>query len=233
MSLYSMLYNGGAHESDRQANPKGIALFFAVIRWHWGRLIGLNLMFILSCLPVVTIPCAMTAMSAVAGRLVQRRVCYPVHDYWRAFTREWKRSSLCGLALFGVLALALFGVLFYPRSGMPAGMALGGVCLVVAVFDVMTMMMAFPMVAFTDLPVRRVLRNAALVTQMRLGWMLLAFAASAVVLVATYAFLPYTVVVMPLFGFSLIALIGVFAAWDGMKRFVVVDSGDFGREDAR
>lgn len=226
MSLYSLFYNGRSHESEREANPQGIHLFFAVIKWHWGRLIGLNVMFILSCVPIVTIPCAMTAMSAVLGRMVQRRVCYPFHDYWREFTHEWKRSTACGAAVFGVLAAALFGMLFYPRSGMPGGYALAGLCLAVALVDVMVMMVVFPLVAFTDLPVSAVLRNALLLTQMRLGRMAAALAALAGLTAVTYLGMPFTALVPPLIGCSLAGLIGVFAAWDGMKRHVIVDMAD-------
>lgn len=222
MSLYSLFYNGQGHESERQANPKGIGLFFAVIKWHWGRLIGVNLMFILSCLPIVTIPCAMSAMSAVLGRMVQRRICYPVHDYWREFAREWKRSTACGFAVFALLAVSLFGVLFYPRSGMPGSMALAGVCLVIAVLTIMAMLYVFPLVAFTELPVGQVLKNALLLTQMRFGQTLLAVAAIVAVLMLTYVGMPFTVLVMPVFGFSLIGLIGTFAAWGGLKRHVIV-----------
>ncbi|KFI52504.1 YesL family protein [Bifidobacterium biavatii] len=224
MNLYSMFYgNGGGRESERDAHPHGLRLFFSVIKWHWGRLIGLNVLFILSCLPIVTIPCAMTAMSEVLGRLVQRRVCYPAHDYRAAFAREWKRSSLSGLAVFAVLALAVVGASFYLRSGSSAGIALAGLCVAIAAFAIMAMTYVFPLVAFTDLPVRDVLKNAVLLTQMRLGQSLGALVAIVAILVVSYVGLPYTVLVMPVFGCSLIGLIGVFSAWGGIGRYVIVD----------
>ncbi|MCH9276239.1 DUF624 domain-containing protein [Bifidobacterium amazonense] len=223
MNLYSMFYgNGGRRESDRDAHPHGLRLFLSVIKWHWGRLIGLNVLFIVSCLPIVTIPCAMTAMSEVLGRLVQRRVCYPLHDYRVAFTREWKRSGLCGLAVFAVFALAVTGVWFYMRSGQPFGVVLAGLCTAAAALSVMAMTYVFPLIAFTDLPVRDVLRNAVLLTQVRFGQSLAALVAIAAVLMISYVGLPYTVLVMPLFGCSLIGLIGVFSAWGGISRYVIV-----------
>lgn len=224
MSIYGFLYGGSSHESDKQRNPKGFGLLTAMIKWHWGKLIGLNLLFIVSCLPVVTIPCAMTAMSRVLGLFLQRRICYPVHDYWKAFKGEWKRSLSAGWILIGVMVLSVLGMWFYPRAiGGAAGTAAGGACLVVGVLALSATIYLFPMIAFTDLKPLQLFKNALLLVLVRLPQTVLALSAVVAVLVVTYVGMPVTVLVMPVFGFSLIGLIGVFSGWGALKQYVIKD----------
>lgn len=224
MNLFGMFYGSGeGHESDRAAHPEGIRLFFSVIKWHWGRLIALNLVFLLTCIPIVTIPCAMTAMSKVMGLFLQRRICYPMHDYFKAFGAEWKRSTLAGWATLLVVAAGVVGAWFYARVGIPGGVALAGVCLLFALVAIGAMVYLFPMIAFTDLRVRDLLRNAVLLALGNLPRTVAALALSALVLAVSYLFQPWTVWVMPLVGCSMIALMGVYVAWNAMKQHVIRD----------
>ncbi len=222
MSLYGLFYGGTRHESEHQRNPQGISLFFSVIKWHWGRLIGLNLLILVCCLPIVTIPATMAAASRVLGLMLRRRVCYLWHDYWSTFAREWKRASLAGWFNIAVMLAAILGMWFYPRTmGGVVGMALAAVCCVVVVIAVMSMMMLYPMVVFTDLPVRGILKNAVLLVFVRLPQSLAGCAAIFAVLTMSYLGLPYTVAIMPCFGFSLIGLIGTYIGWGGVSRHVI------------
>ena len=223
MNLFGTFYGGSAHESDRQAHPTGVRLFFSVIKWHWSRLIKLNLLFLLMCVPIVTIPCAMTAMSKTMGLLLRRKICYPAHDFFKAFAAEWKRSSLVGLALWGVAVMAGFGIWAYTRMDMSMGLVFAAVCALIAVVAFSSMIYAFPMVAFTELRVRDVLKNAVLLAQMRFPQTLLVLAEVVVLIVLTYIGGVWTVWIMPLFGFSLIALTGTYVAWNAMTKYVIRD----------
>lgn len=223
MNLFGAFYGGSAHESDRQAHPTGVRLFFSVIKWHWSRLIKLNLLFLLTCVPIVTIPCAMTAMSKTMGLLLRRKICYPAHDFFKAFAAEWKRSSLVGLVLWGALLLAGFGVWAYSRMEMSMGLAFAAVCALIAVVAMSAMIYAFPMVAFTELRVRDVLKNAVLLAQMRFPQTLLVLVEVFALIALTYFGGVWTVWILPLIGFSLIALTGTYVAWGAMSQYVIRD----------
>lgn len=224
MNLFGMFYgNGEGHESSRQAHPEGIRLHFSVIKWHWGRLIALNLIFIVSCIPVVTIPCAMTAMSKVTGLFLQRRICYPTHDYLKAFGAEWKRSTLAGWTLWLIVLLGAFGAWLYPKLNIPGGVALAGVCIMFVLFAFAAMIYVFPMIAFTDLRVRDLLKNGILLAVMKLPQTVAALLVAVAIIAFSYLLLPWTVWVMPVLGFSLIALTGTYVAWNAMKRYVITD----------
>lgn len=224
MNLFNLFYGGNRHETEAQRNPQGLRLLPAVIKWHWSRLIGLNLLFLLTCVPVVTIPMAMTAMSRVLGLMIRRKVTYPAHDYWNAFKGEWRRSLGAGWIQMALLLCGLLGVWFYPRAvaGM-GGTMIAGVCLVVALMSVAASIYLYPMVAFTELTVKDLVRNAVLLMLARLPQTAAVLLFAAVVLVIAYAGGLFTVWILPLFGFSLIGLAGVYAAWGAITKLVLAE----------
>ncbi|BDR52596.1 hypothetical protein KIM372_05030 [Bombiscardovia nodaiensis] len=223
MSLYNFFYGSKhVHENSKQANPQGIRLFWSVVKWHFGRLVGLNVLFILACIPIVTIPCAMTAMSKVLGLFLTRRICYPLYHFRRAFIDEWKRSTAAGGALLLSLIALLIGAWFYPRMGLSFGWILGGLCLALAVLVLAASIYLFPMIAFTDLPFASLLQNAFSLSMICLPYTLVALAGSALILAVSYLGLPFTVVIMPVLGCSLIGLACNQAAWHALKTYVLV-----------
>lgn len=233
MNLYGFFY--GDKKRPRKAgdnNPKGPKLFLSMFRWHFGRLVGINLLFILACLPIITIPCAMTAMSKVLGLMLNRKICYPFYHFRRAFVDEWKRSSLTGwLFILGVLAACL-GVWFYPRSGVPYGYLLGGLCLVIGIILVMGSIYLFPMIAFTNLTFRQLINNSLLLVFLCLPYSVLAVILDLCFGVCLYFGLPYTSPILPLLGFSLVGLIGNQVAWHAMHKYVITDIASQASEDS-
>lgn len=224
MNLYSFFYGRSkGPEKAGKNDPKGPLLFLSMFKWHFGRLVGLNLLFVVTCLPVVTIPCAMTAMSKVLGLMLNRRICYPVYHYRHAFTDEWKRSSLVGWLFLLAVVASLLGVWFYPRSGLSFGSILGGLCLFLAAVLLLGTVYLFPMIAFTDLGVRQLINNSLFLVFLCLPYSVLVLLLDAAFLILLYVGLPYTSPVIPILGFSFLGLIGNQAAWQALHRYVFKD----------
>ena len=81
-------------------------------------LVKLNLLFLFSCLPVVTIPAAVFAMNHVTRMMVLDQPVTLLYHYKTAFQTKWKRACA---AFFTVAASLLFsgcGVWFYLRRAM-------------------------------------------------------------------------------------------------------------------
>jgi uncharacterized membrane protein YesL len=212
--------NQSHQESDEQSHPEGLHLFFSLIRWHWLRLIGINLMFLVSCLPIVTIPCALTALSRVLGLLIQRRICYPVHDYWKAFRSEWKRSSLVGLLFFTVIITCILGIKFYLASENIPSVLCAGILMVAIIVIVAGSMYSFPMIAFSTLRVKEILKNSLLLSAIVLPKTIISLSLILTFCLVVSLYLPVMVLCFTFFGFSLIGLIDVFSSWKALQRYV-------------
>ena len=79
-------------------------------------LILLNLAFILTSLPVITVGMSLTALYRICFRLRDDRCTHPLKEYFAACREEWKKSTVVWLIL------ALIGVILYMDLSYAAGM---------------------------------------------------------------------------------------------------------------
>ena len=91
----------------------GFARVLELVSSQCGSLLKANLLFLLGCIPIVTIPLSLYAMNCVVLRIVQDRPVRCLRDYWEAFRREWKRGYLAFLLTAPPLGLAGCGAWFY------------------------------------------------------------------------------------------------------------------------
>ena len=71
-------------------------------------LLKLNLLFVLSCVPIITIPAALTAMHRITSVMVRDENHFLWPDYWKAFRRDFWKSLGGGAAIAAVMALFVY-----------------------------------------------------------------------------------------------------------------------------
>lgn len=91
----------------------GFARVLELVSGQCGALLKANLLFLLGCIPVVTIPLSLYAMNRVMLRVVRDQPVKCLRDYWEAFRRDWKRGYLAFLLTAAPLGLAGCGMWFY------------------------------------------------------------------------------------------------------------------------
>jgi uncharacterized membrane protein YesL len=170
----------------------------------------LNLVFVVTSLPVVTLGASLTALHHTAMRMVRGRCESVTADYLRAFRENLRRGSLVLLVLVALaVALAAWYVVVTTFVGGVLQLILLVIWLVLAIQLALTALYAFPYLATFDDVTARVLRNARL-----MSWRhpLTTLVAGAVVLlpIAMTIFYPRLVVYGLLwfaFGFAATALL--------------------------
>lgn len=70
--------------------------------------VALNLVFIIVCIPLVTIGPAVSALYYASVKSIRRDRSYPIKEFFKAFKRDFKQSFIVGLIL--VLAAAIIYV---------------------------------------------------------------------------------------------------------------------------
>lgn len=128
--------------------------------------IVLNLVFVATSLPIVTLGASLTALHHTAMRIVRGRSDSVTADYLRAFRANLRPGSLLLLALVG-LAAVLTGwyivvTLFVASPTLQ--LILLAVWFVLALQLAMTSLFAFPYLATFDDTTKRVLKNACLMS---------------------------------------------------------------------
>ena len=91
----------------------GFARFFEIIQLECVTLVKLNLLFLVSCLPVITIPPALFAMNQVIRRMILDQPVDCFYHYQLAFRQHWKRAYGAFFLTIAPLFCAGYGLSFY------------------------------------------------------------------------------------------------------------------------
>lgn len=174
----------------------------------FGNLTLLNLMFMLSCLGVITIPAAITALYACTLRMVRHKE-FSAKYYWQSLRRDFKQSLVAGL-LIAVVA-AIFGANLYISKQMPD---LTPVFLYALYFLIFLLACIasyiFPMIAQFENKLKDQIKNSALLAMRHvpktLMILLLNALPVALFLIDVNIFV-FSLLLWALFGFAVIAFI--------------------------
>ena len=78
-------------------------------------LLVLNILFLVSCIPVVTVGAALSSMYAVSLRSVRYEDGYVFQTYWKAFKRNFKQSTIVWLVYLVLGVLLWIDVRFFSQ----------------------------------------------------------------------------------------------------------------------
>lgn len=179
-------------------------------------LMVLNLFFLATCLPIVTIPAGWAGMNRACQELFSD--CKGIYrKFWSSVRENLLAALLPGLLFLVCPIVLLYGAWFYYRISEGAGLllALSCFCLVLGYLLYCVGTFAFQMLAYVELKLTAILKNAFYLTLghpwLVLGKLLLSLALSA----AVWCLLPYSLPWALLLGASLpcfAATTGVFPA---------------------
>lgn len=177
------------------------------IRYCWERLltlIVLNLLFLLSCVPLFTIPGAISALArACQGCLLEEPHIFRI--YFHSLRVNCLPAIPLGIPILGGLAGACYGCLFYYQTSHGEGIAvlLSVFCCVCVYFLFCIGAFAFQILARVEMRVPAIMKNAFYSTfqwpRVVFGWLLLSFGIAA----AVALLLPYSMPWLLLLGGSL------------------------------
>ncbi|MBI9048838.1 MAG: DUF624 domain-containing protein [Anaerolineaceae bacterium] len=126
-----------------------------------GDIILLNLLYILTCLPLITIGAANTALFYTADQLQEYKGNL-IPNYFLSFKSNFKKSTLIWLAFAGIFALLL--VNYNITKMMPVSLRIVFATIYIAggIFCLALSIYIFPILAKLDCNVRQLIKNAFL-----------------------------------------------------------------------
>lgn len=140
----------------------GIRRYLLLLTTHFWKLIGLNLLFVVFSLPVITLPAALCAMDRVCMLLIRDGHCFWWQDFIQEFKRSFKRSLLPALGFFLLLFFGYYAMsLGLTNAALPLWSlifwAIGIGCTIVSICWGQYF---FALVSLVDQNNRRILKNA-------------------------------------------------------------------------
>lgn len=112
----------------------GPARLWQIIQIEAGTILKLNLLFLLTCVPVVTIPLAIFGMNQVIRKMMLDRPVLCFYDYRAAIRQGWKRAYAAFFIVAVPLAASGFGAYFYLLRAMESILFLAPFALCSTVF---------------------------------------------------------------------------------------------------
>lgn len=205
-------YEGKSNRPDIEKGApkkKGVALAFSIIWREFFALIRLNLIFIVSALPIITLPAALTAMSRITATMVRDENYFLWKDYWQAFKRDFGKSLLVGFSYILIIALLLFTTYFYYSlySVSKLMAIIAGIAAVLALLIWVSTFYCFTMLALVDLPVGRLVRNSLILTPVNWKGSALALLLGLLITALGLGCFPYSIIFILFIEFSLTSLL--------------------------
>lgn len=167
----------------------------------------LNLLFILCCLPIITMGASLSALYSVCLKLIRKKDSYIVKDFFRAFRLNLKQGILLHLIL-SVIATVVITDLFVVWNMMAQADIYKGVFWVMAVlalFLFMASMYIYPMLAQFENTVKGYFRNAVILSIKHLRNSVILLLFTALPLLAAFMIpgaFAWEILLFLLFGFS-------------------------------
>lgn len=169
-------------------------------------LVTVNLLFLLSCLPLVTIGVAKISLYQTLFVIKDSRRIKVTAIYVQAFRKNWEIGFKLGLLELLLVGISLFDlVLFWKQETMLFQM-LKATCIGVIIFTSLLFLCIYPLAAKFEMTVKDLLQTGLIMVSLHFPWFFLMIALLAVIVF----FLSSSGFVL-LLGFTLFVLIG-FAA---------------------
>lgn len=187
-------------------NPDNIVMQFL---YKVSDLIILNLIFMLSCIPIITIGPALSALYYVNLKIIRGEDPYIWRNYWKSFRQNFKQSTivwLLSIAVFLFMKLD-FDIVYAQKSNVFT--VIGIFLVIVSVFLISIFIYVFPIISHFVCTTKQALKNAVLMSIAHLPFTLLLL----VLYIGTYFLatssvkaLAMTITVGGICGFSCISL---------------------------
>jgi uncharacterized membrane protein YesL len=181
--------------------------------------IALNIIFLITCIPIITIGSALSALYFVTLKEARGEYGYLIRPYLKEFKKNIKSGTFAFLILFVVGAVVLFNLVFWYAMNSLLSMIILGVMILACIVYLLTFLYTFPLIGRFSNKTLQTLKNAfylsLLHVKMTAG---LLFIDSLVLCLCI--FLPPMKLFMILFGFAFVAycksflFIKVFASYE-------------------
>ncbi|MFS9078694.1 YesL family protein [Streptococcus infantis] len=167
-----------------------------------------NLLFVVSCLPIVTIGVAKISLYQTMFEIKKSRRVPVFKIYIRAFKQNLRLGLQLGLLELGIVLISFLDLyLFWGQAGL-AFQVLKAICLGILIFLTLVMLASYPIAARYELTWKEVLQKGLLLVSFNFPWFFLMLAILFLIVMVLYVS-GFTLVLggsaFLLFGFGLLA----------------------------
>ena len=175
------------------------------------QLMLLNVLFVVTCIPIVTVGAAVTALQGMCSRLLEDRDGNLLSNYFRLFRQNFRQATLLwlvmlvsGLLLGEYVYLAFFSRMTVTVMGIPLALLMMPVAIFLTLAWLMMVLWCFVLQCHFENTLRRTLANSFMVSVLHLPRTVINLAVL-LVCVLTPVTVPTTLFFWVLLGFAVFA----------------------------
>jgi len=189
----------------------GPARFWELIKDDLAAVLIVNLLFLATCIPIITIPPALFSLHIVMGKIVLGKAVSCVRDYFTAFKQGWKRAYGAFFLTAIPMGAAGYGAIFYLRRAVeyPVLLILFAFCITVFWVTTLASTYLYGLIC-RGVPLRGAVKPALLLGAAKPLRAILAALCYYGLPLLSILFFPFSGLYLFLLGFSLPCLLGNF-----------------------
>lgn len=228
--FFKNYYNPGPGISKNATPKKGLALYIELLTVDFWGFIILNMIYVICCLPIITIGGATLAYAELCCKLIRNEHVFITSDFFGSFKQNFKKGIFIGVVLLLVL-FDLFIIYTNAAAYLENGLNSEGTFFwaITSIFSILlTSLIAYliPMVANLDLNFIFQLKNAFILMIVG-GWRTLAVSAfNIAAFVLGFMYFPFSGIAFFIFGFYIVIFTNCFFTWPLIKKHVVAPENE-------
>lgn len=211
----------GVPKNDSQKNR--FALFFELLFDKFWDMIKLNLLFTLFCLPIVTIPASIAAMTSITVSMSKRNHYFLFSDFKNSFKKNWQQSTVCFIIDLIILICLGFSLNFYYSLSQknPLFWALFFICISLIVLFCFSLLFVYPLITCVSLSLKNVFKNSILLAIICFKHSLCGFIGCGILILGLLLFFPLSIPLVFIIVCSLISFISSFITIPCIEKYVL------------
>ena len=202
----------GKGVKKNEPEKKRFFQFFELFFRKLTKLIQLNLLYLLFCIPIITIGPATAAMMKILRYYVEEKPVFMLSDFWAAFKENFLQGLLIGiLQIVGIWAVYEAFLFYYTRAQLNGlYWILIGLIIAITILSLFAGYYVYLMMVSVRLTFWQLIKNSYMFAFIGIRTNVLTLLFSTGFLVCSILFIPYTIIVLLLITFSFSNLICAF-----------------------
>lgn len=223
-SLFKIDYDKpGRGVRKSEPDKKRFFLFLEIYFRKFLKIIYLNLIYILFCLPIVTFGPATAAMTKISRSFIEGKPVFIFSDFWKEFKANFKQGMIIGLIDLVLIVLLFCGIVFYLFSAVPG--IFYYILLVLAGFGVILFMFmnfyVYLEMVTAVVTIPQMLKNALILSLAGAKTNILTFLFSGLILVPSFYYFPISLPILLMLTFSTVSMIVCFNSFQYIYKYMV------------
>lgn len=207
---------------------KGVALFFDILKREFWSIIGLNLLFLICSIPVVTIGASYAALNHVVVKMIRDEPVEVIYEFKRGLKLNYKQGTMLTLLFTLIMVCCAFSYFFYMERFEYMGYLMVGI----ATITVIVFTYAFPMIASVDLSFKNIMKNSLILSFIDIKRTALVIVANVFMFLFNFFFFPVNIPIMLFFSFAPQAYVLAFCVYGMIDKYIIKENSEI-EQDAQ